>query len=164
MKYKIFLLFLLLTYSFSVFSQNSEGWEFASWSMKLKQVQDSLYEKQIDYTYSLHEGKGAFVKVSVADYQGWAVDLLFAMETQLLYQVSTKKKFARNEVQKAEKELETVTDYMRESWGVPIKEMADKSAPFCQYEYVWELEKTKITINYCNTSSIALNVIFFSKK
>jgi hypothetical protein len=164
MKHKIFLFLLSVIYSLSAFSQNKDGWEFASWHMRLKQVQDSLYEKQIDYTYSLHEGKQAFIKVSVAEYQGWAADFFFLMETQQLYQVTTKKKFILNEIQKAEKELENVSDYMRENWGAPVKEVTDKSAPFCQYEYVWELEKTKITINYCKTSSIGLNVIFLAKK
>lgn len=162
MRIFIFVCFLLLSY-FPAFSQNENVWEFVGWEMKLKQVQDSLHDRQIDYTYLLNDGKGAFIKVSVADYQGWTVEFFFSMNTQLLYQINTKKKFSQNDLQKAEKELERVSEFLRETLGAPIKEMQDKTAPFCQYEYVWEVEKTKITATYCKTSTISLTVVYIKK-
>ncbi|TAH21968.1 MAG: hypothetical protein EAZ08_02225 [Cytophagales bacterium] len=157
-----FTCFLLLSH-FPAFSQNENIWEFVNWEMKLKQVQDSLHERQIDYSYSLNDGKGAFIKVSIADYQGWSVDFLFSMSSQLLYQISTKKKFAQTDVEKGEKELAKVSEYLRETWGAPLKEMEDKTAPFCQYEYVWGVGNTKITATYCKTSTISLSVVYLKK-
>ncbi len=164
MKYfAVFIFFLLLLCHTPVFSQNGNIWEFVSWEMKLKQVQDSLHDRQIDYTYLLNDGKGAFIKVTVADYQGWNVEFFFSMSTQELYQLTTKRKFGQNESQKAEKELDKVSEYLREVWGAPIKEMQDKTAPFCQYEYIWLAEKTKIIATYCKTSSISLTVTYLKK-
>jgi hypothetical protein len=162
---RYFIVFIvLLPYSYSsAFSQNRNVWEFASWEMKLRQVQDSLHDRQIDYNYVLNDGKVAFIKINIVDYQGWAVEFFFAMSTQELYQLTTKKKFSQNESQKAEKELATVSEYLREVWGAPIKEMEEKTAPFCQYEYIWQVENTKINLTSCRTSSISLTINYLKK-
>jgi hypothetical protein len=153
----LFLLFLLFS-SFPSFAQNREGWEFLSWGMKMRQVQDSLTVRKIFYTYDLNEGKGAYIKFKIADYEAYEVNLFFYTENQLLYQVNTKRKFALKESQEAEVELERVVSALREAWGAPIKETTDKTAPFCQYEIVWELEKNLVSITYCKTSSISLTI------
>lgn len=153
----LFLLFVLLN-SFPSFAQNREGWEFLSWDMKMRQVQDSLTARKIFYTYDLNEGKGTYIKFKIADYEAYEVNLFFYIENQLLYQVNTKRKFALKENQDAEMELERVVSTLREAWGAPIKENMDKTAPFCQYEIVWELEKSLVSVTYCKTSSISLTI------
>lgn len=164
MKYITVFTFLLLFSQTPVFSQNVTIWEFVGWGMKLGQVQDSLHDRQIDYTYQLNDGKEAFIKVSLADYQAWAVDFFFSMSTQALYQLTTKKKFAQNETQKAENELVRVSEYLREAWGAPIKEIEEKTAPFCQYEYIWQVENTKISLTSCKTSFTSLTVTYLKNK
>lgn len=151
-------LFFLLFSNLTSFAQNREGWEFLSWDMKMRQVQDSLTERKIFYTYDLNEGKGAYIKFKIADYEAYEVNLFFYTENQLLYQVNTKRKFALKESQEAEMELERVVSALREAWGAPIKETMDKTAPFCQYEIVWELEKNLVSVTYCKTSSISLTI------
>jgi hypothetical protein len=164
MRYITVFTFLLLFSLPSAFSQNGNIWEFVGWEMKLKQVQDSLHDRQIDYTYQLNDGKGAFIKVSVTDYQGWAVDFFFSLSTQELYQLTTKKKFTQNDTQKAEKELIKVSEYLREAWGAPIKEVEEKTAPFCQYEYVWQVENTKISLTSCRTTTTSLTVNYLKNR
>lgn len=156
--FSLYLLFL--TTCFPSFAQNREGWQFLTWEMKMAQVQDSLAEKKIIYTYDLNEGKGAYIKFKILDYQAYEVNLFFAMETQYLYQVSTKRKFLLKDRQFAEEELENIVLGFKEAWGAPVKENTDKTAPFCQYEIVWELEKTKVSLTQCKTSSVSLTVIY----
>lgn len=163
MRYITVFTFLILSFQTPIFSQNIAIWEFVGWEMNLKQVQDSLHDRQIDYTYQLNDGKGAFVKVSLADYQGWAVDFFFSMSTQELYQLTTKKKFAQNEAQKAENELVKVSEYLREAWGAPIREIEEKTAPFCQYEYIWQVGNTKISLASCRTTTTSLTVTYLKK-
>jgi hypothetical protein len=143
----------------SIFAQN-RGWEFTSWEMKLKQVQDSLHDRQIEYTYLINDSKGSFLKLSIADYQSWVTDLFFALDTQFLYQVITKRKFSNKESQTAMQALEQLTDNFREIYGAPAKEVEDLTDPFCQFEYVWELEETKVTLTYCKTSTISMTVVY----
>jgi len=157
------LLLFLSVSSFPSFAQNKEGWEFLSWDMKMRQVQDSLTERKIFYTYDLNEGKGAYIKFKIADYEAYEVNLFFSTENQFLYQVNTKRKFALKEIQEAEIELDRVVSAMREAWGAPIKENMDKTAPFCQYEIAWELEKSIVNVTYCKTSSISLTVNYNKK-
>lgn len=168
MKYKISLIFLFLftTISFLVVSPifaQQEGWEFTSWEMKLKQVQDSLHDRQIEYSYLINDSKGGFLKISLADYQTWVTDLFFSLDSQLLYQVTSKKKFANKDAQNAIQALEELTERFREIYGAPAQEVEDHTAPFCQFEYLWELEKTKIKLTYCKTSTISMTIVYSKK-
>ena len=154
-----FFAFVLSLICSPAFAQK-EGWEFTSWDMKLAQVQDSLHDRQIEYTYLINNGKGGFLKITLADYQSWVTDLFFSLESQFLFQVVSKKKFANKDAQTATQTFEQLTDNFREIYGAPVKEAEDSTAPFCQFEYIWELERTKITLTYCKTSTISLTLVY----
>jgi hypothetical protein len=157
-----FFLFTFLTFALFASSAHAQrnGWEFTSWDMKLKQVQDSLHERQITYNYAINDSKGGFLKISIADYQSWATDLFFALESQFLYQVTSKRKFNNKDAQVAAQTFEQLIDNFRETYGAPVKETEDLTAPFCQFEYIWELEHTKIVATYCKTSSVSLTLVY----